>query len=74
MPNMCFSYPAGINGREPRRMPAICFTYTAEAPRSMPFSCFSYSADVPLGIGNRGAAQQAPPGLRRMPAGACFRY
>ena len=74
MPSMCFSYPAGINSREPRRMPAMCFTYTAEAPRSMPFSCFSYSADVPLVTGNRGAAQQAPPGLRRMPGGTCFRY
>jgi hypothetical protein len=74
MPNMCFSYPAGINSREPRRMPAICFTYIAEAPRSMPFACFSYSADVPLATGNRGEPQQAPPGLRRMPGGTCFRY
>jgi hypothetical protein len=74
MPNMCFSYPAGISSREPRRMPAMCFTYTPEAQRSMPFSCFSYSADVPLVIGNRGAAQQALPGLRRMPGGVCFRY
>ena len=73
MPSMCFSYPAGINSHEPRRMPAICFTYT-EAPRSMPFSCFSYSADMPLVIRNPGAAQQAPPGLRRMPGGTCFRY
>jgi len=52
----------------------MCFTYTAEAPRSTPFACFSYSAEVPLVTGNRGAAQQAPPGLRRMPGGTCFRY
>jgi hypothetical protein len=31
MPGMCFSYQAGINSHEPRRMPAMCFTYT-EAP------------------------------------------
>jgi hypothetical protein len=63
MPNTCFSYPAGLNSSEPRRMPAMCFTYTAEAPRSMPFSCFSYSVE-----------RRAIPDLRRMPTGTCFRY
>jgi hypothetical protein len=40
----------------------------------MPNPCFSYPADVPPGISNRGAAQPAPPGLRRMTYTACFSY
>jgi len=40
----------------------------------MPAMCFSYSSDVPPGIPDRGAAQPAVPGLRRMPAGPCFSY
>jgi len=38
----------------------------------MPWTCFSYPAGVP-GTGTRGAAQPAPPGLRRMPQ-SCFSY
>jgi len=43
----------------------------------MPNSCcFSYPADVPPGIGNRPAAQPAPPGLRWMSttSSTCFKY
>jgi hypothetical protein len=40
----------------------------------MPLMCFSYSSDVPPGIRNRVNAQQAVPGLRRMPSGPCFSY
>ena len=40
----------------------------------MPWTCFSYPADLPPGTGNSDAAQPAPPGLRRMPAGPCFSY
>ena len=37
----------------------------------MPRMCFSYQSDLPPGIESRAVA---PPGLRRMPAGACFSY
>ena len=37
------------------------------------WACFSYPADVPPGTRNRGAAQRAVPGLRRMPS-TCFSY
>jgi hypothetical protein len=40
----------------------------------MPATCFSYPADVPPGISNRGAAQPAPPGLRKMTTTCCFSY
>jgi hypothetical protein len=40
----------------------------------MPVPCFSYTSDVPPGIPDRGAAQPAVPGHRRMPAGPCFSY
>jgi len=72
MPYMCFSYPDSPSGGMPgdaaaqpdlRRMPLICFSYTADVPRSMPFSCFSYSAE-----------RRAIPDLHRMPIGTCFRY
>jgi hypothetical protein len=46
----------------------------AQSAQSGYLHCFSYPADVPPGISNRDAAQPAPPGLRRMPAGTCFRY
>ena len=36
----------------------------------MPHMCFSYPAPSPPGAGNA----PVPPGLRRMPAGACFDY
>lgn len=37
----------------------------------MPKMCFSYQPDLPPGIESRAVT---PPGLRRMPAGACFSY
>jgi len=37
----------------------------------MPRMCFSFQSDLPPGIESRAVA---PPGLRRMPAGACFSY
>jgi hypothetical protein len=40
----------------------------------MPNICFSYSSDVPPGIPDRGAAQPAVPGHRRMSTGSCFSY
>ena len=40
----------------------------------MPSTCFSYQADMLQGISNRGAAQSAPPGLRKMTTTHCFSY
>jgi hypothetical protein len=34
----------------------------------------SYPDDMPPGGGNPAADHPPPPGLRRMPAGSCFRY
>ena len=71
MPFMCFSYPADV---------PLSGTNRDAAQRPCPararcrFTCFSYPADVPLGPRNREAAQPPLPGLRRMPAGTCFRY
>jgi hypothetical protein len=63
----CFSYPADVP-------PGTSNRDVAQSAQSGYLHCFSYPADVPPGIGNRDAAQPAPPGLRRMPAGTCFRY
>ena len=63
----CFSYSVDV----PQPVSAgwlSCFSYTTDAPQSASagyLGCFSYSVDAP---------QPAPPGLRRMPYGACFRY
>ena len=79
MPKMCFSYqpdlPPEIGTHAaappaPRRMPEAgpCFSYSVDAPQPAQrgwLGCFSYSVDAP---------QSAPPGLRRMPYGTCFRY
>ena len=56
---------------------SACFSYLANVSPSGPgtnTACFSYSADAPSSSGNRGAAQPAMPGLRRMPATYCFSY
>lgn len=86
MSKLCFSFPAdaapaaGIRGATqsgayafsgdqagvPLSMPLICFSY--------PAMCFSYPAGAPRGAGNREAGPPAPPGLRQMPFGNCFRY
>lgn len=76
MPYTCFSFPAemppGTGNRDAaraalgdvRRMPFPCFSY--------PLMCFSYPPETL--IGNGGAAQPEPDGLRRMPNVVCFRY
>jgi len=51
-------------------MPWSCFSYPANAPAQSKL-CFSYQPDVPSGTGIRA---DAPPALRRMPAGPCFSY
>jgi hypothetical protein len=81
--------PQGIGTRAaaPLRMPiGTCFSYTADAPQSASagyLGCFSYTADVPPPASagylhcfsySADAPQPAPPGLRRMPGSACFRY
>lgn len=74
MPLSCYSYPAGTPGRDAaraarrdlRRMPVTCYSY--------PLICFSYPDDMPPGGGNPAADHPPPPGLRRLPAGSCFRY
>lgn len=75
MPYTCFSFPAemppGTGNRDAaraalgdvRRMPFPCFSY--------PLMCFSYPPETL--IGNGGAAQPEPDGLRRMPNVVCFR-
>ena len=75
MPHTCFSFPAemppGAGNRDAaraalgdiRRMPVPCFSY--------PMMCFSYPPETL--IGNGGAAQPEPDGLRRMPNVVCFR-
>ena len=78
MPFMCFIYqpdlPQGIGTRAaappaPRRMPAgSCFSNMVDAPQPVSagwLASFSYTADAP---------QPAPPGLRSMVFGTCFRY
>jgi hypothetical protein len=76
MSKLCFSFPVDAppgNGpghalpppgpRDPLKMPYPCYSY--------PAMCFGYPDDTPRGDGNPGAP---PPGLRRLPAGSCFRY
>lgn len=63
MPYSCFGYPVWA-----------CFSYPADVPRSVPgYPCFAYPGDMPLDSRNRGAAQWALRGLRRMPQ-TCFNY
>ena len=80
MPWTCYSYPPGAgNGSAAqralpgvRRMPLTCFSYSDDLPVSASAAtgspvvgwCFSYPSAVP----------PAPPALRRMPGGSCFRY
>ena len=66
MPMMCFSYqPDPPQGIAP---PSL------RDPRLMPSACFSYTADVPQRPARHDAPQPAPPGLRSMVFGTCFRY
>ena len=70
MPWTCFGYGADVpEPSVPRRMPAgSCFSNMVDAPQPVSagwLACFSYTADAP---------QPAPPGLRTMVFGTCFRY
>ncbi len=75
MPFTCYSYPGDATPdgtsrdapqaarRDPRELPYSCYGY--------PATCLSYPGDAPWGTPSREAA---PPALRRMPFGTCFRY
>lgn len=67
MPLSCYSYPARTPGRDAARA-------ARRDLRRMSATCFSYPDDMPPGGGNPAADHPPPPGLRRMPAGSCFRY
>lgn len=79
MSKLCFSFPADAAPAAEIRGAAQSGAYAcpgdqAGVPLSMPFMCFSYPAGAPRGAGNREAGPPAPPGLRQMPFGNCFRY
>lgn len=76
MSKLCFSFPVDA---PPGNWPGHALPSPGlYDPLKMSYSCYSYPAmcfgcpdDTPRGDGNPGAP---PPGLRRLPAGSCFRY